>query len=76
MKIKKEMFERWEKYCRLLLAERGLKVEDVSTGVEAWNIAFKLGIASEAYRVDDSVSDKHIATALKKIFPNAIFKDR
>lgn len=49
--------------------------EDVHLGAEAWVIAHRCGITSEAYS-DPSVADAHIVTALKQIFPNAIFKDK
>lgn len=69
MKVHKELFDRWHKYVNLLLAEHKCSPEDVKTPVDAWNIAHKLGIPMEAYRCD--LNDKHIETALKKIFPNA-----
>lgn len=49
MKVSIEMFSRWKKYCRLLLAENKMAVEDVSSPVMAWNVAFKLDIPKEAY---------------------------
>ena len=75
MKIDKQTLERWNKFCVLLLAEHGYKTDQVKTGREAWNIAHKLDIPKEAYHIDDSIVDAHIVTALKRIFPNAIFKD-
>lgn len=68
------MLERWRKYATLLLAERGFVVDDVKTGVDAWNVAHRLNIPREAYHVDGSINDTHIETALRKIFPRAIFK--
>ena len=50
-------------------------VTDVYLGAEAWGIAHYAGITKEAY-ADPSVSDAHIVTALKQIFPKAVFKDR
>jgi len=47
----------------------------VQSGVDAWTIAHRAGITREAY-VDRDVTDGHIQTALEKIFPNAVFKDR
>ena len=49
--------------------------KDVCLGAEAWTIAHLSGITSEAYD-DRSVTDAHIVTALKQIFPSANFKDR
>ena len=75
MKIDKATFDRWRKFCVLLLREHGYTLEDVKTGVDAWNIAYKLDIPKEAYHIDDSIVDAHIKTALQRIFPNAVFKD-
>ena len=72
MKVSKEMFDRWDKYARLLLAESNRFPADVTTPVEAWNIAHKLGIPKEAYHV--GLSDPHIDTALRRIFPKAWFR--
>ena len=69
MKIGKEMFNRWNKYAQLLVAEHGRTIEDVTSKVTAWNIANKLNIPSEAYHV--GCNDSHIETALKRIFPMA-----
>lgn len=49
--------------------------KDVFLGAEAWIIAHRVGITREAYK-DESVVDAHIKTALQKIFPNAVFKDK
>jgi hypothetical protein len=47
----------------------------VVDGTSAWTIAHRAGITNEAYE-DRSVVDAHIVTALKQIFPNAVFKDK
>lgn len=49
--------------------------DDVYLGAEAWQIAHRCGIVSEAYQ-SPAVVDAHIVTALKKIFPNAEFRDK
>lgn len=46
----------------------------VTDGSSAWTIAHRAGITTEAY-TDPSVVDAHIVTALKQLFPNAVFKD-
>ena len=76
MKIDKATFERWNKYCQLFVAEHSLQIEDIKTGIDAWNIAHRLDIPREAYAIDNSIVDAHIKTALQKIFPNAVFKDK
>ena len=48
---------------------------DVKTGVDAWGIAHAANISMEAYN-DFNANDAHIQTALEKIFPNAVFKDK
>lgn len=50
-------------------------LEDVYLGAEAWEIAHRCGITSVAYK-DRTVTDAHIVTALKQVFPNAVFKDK
>lgn len=47
----------------------------ITTGRDAWAVAHRCGITEEAYR-DCDVTDAHIQTALKAVFPNAIFKDK
>lgn len=69
MAVHPEMFERWAKYARQLLAEHNRTVSDVTTPVMAWNIAHKLDIPKEAYHV--GLNDRHIETALRRIFPLA-----
>lgn len=47
----------------------------VTRGADAWTLAHKVGITREAYQ-DRDVVDAHIVTALKRVFPNAVFQDR
>lgn len=58
-------------------------VEQVVTGSQAWEIAHRAGITEFCYGNTSKdiegipdIHDAHIVTALKRIFPNAIFKDR
>ncbi|MFA5311685.1 MAG: hypothetical protein WC375_00035 [Methanomassiliicoccales archaeon] len=71
MKVDKPTFLRWQKYVSLLLQENNKTAEDITTGVQAWNVAHKLDIPKEAYHM--GLNDTHIQTALKRIFPNAVF---
>ena len=68
---------RWASMAETFLQRAGNPgtPKDVYLGAEAWTIAHLSGITSEAYD-DRSVTDAHIVTALKQIFPAAIFKDR
>lgn len=68
MKIDKQTFERWKKYSELFLHERGKKLSDVTDLKTAWDIAHYLQFPQEAYKIDSSIHDQHITTALKKIF--------
>jgi hypothetical protein len=71
MKISTEMFWRWEKSCQALLAEHGHTCAEVTSKINAWDVASRLDIPREAYHTDGTINDNHIATALKRIFPNA-----
>lgn len=57
------------------LALRGFQINDVKHGSDAWVIAHQTGFASQCYEQAD-VTDAHIVTAMKKVFPNVVFKDR
>lgn len=70
-----ETIARWTAEASKTLEAMGFKLEDVTTGNDAWYIAHRSGIANEAYQ-DRTVVDAHIKTALEKIFPNAVFKDK
>ena len=71
MKVHAEMLARWRKYTALYVRDlgHGQTVDDVKTPACAWTIAHKLDIPREAYGF--GLHDKHIETALKRIFPNA-----
>ena len=75
MKFDKATVNRWAAMAADYLGRNGYDIADVKLGVEAWEIAHYVGITDEAYR-DRSVLDAHIVTALKAIFPQAVFKDR
>ena len=68
---------RWASMAETFLQRAGDPgtTKDIFLGAEAWTIAHLSGITSEAYD-DRSVTDAHIVTALKQIFPSANFKDR
>jgi hypothetical protein len=72
-----ETVERWKQLADawLVKAKDPGTREDIYLGAEAWAIAHRSGISVEAY-ADREVTDAHIVTALKQVFPNAQFKDR
>lgn len=67
--------DRWRQQAEDWLTVRGHTLEGVKTGLDAWAIAHRADITKEAYQ-DRTVTDGHIQTALEKIFPNAVFKDK
>lgn len=70
-----EMVDEWFAGNYRLTDRSGITCRDhVIRGVDAWAIAHRSGITQEAYS-DRTVTDGHIVTALKKIFPNAVFLD-
>ncbi len=75
MKFDKATVNRWAAMAADYLGRNGYDIADVKLGAEAWEIAHYVGITNEAYQ-DRSVLDAHIVTALKAIFPQAVFKDR
>lgn len=70
MKIDKNTRARWSKYIHLFLREHGKTTQDITTRVDAWSIAHALDIPREAYHLDRAVNDRHIETALLRIFTN------
>lgn len=60
---------------RFIIDHYGISRMGVRVGADAWELVHRSGIVREAYK-DRTVVDAHIVTALKKIFPNAIFKDK
>lgn len=65
----------WREKALAYLAPRQHALGDVTTGRDAWTVAHQCGITGEAY-ADRTVTDGHIQTALEKIFPNAVFRDK
>ena len=63
------MFDRWNKYAILFLKEHSYTINDVKNKVLAWNIAERLNITLEAYKI--GMNDSNIESALKRIFPYA-----
>ncbi len=58
-------------------------LSDIESGADAWLVAHRSGILEICYGNTakdlpgiEGCHDTHIKTALEKIFPNAIFKDR
>jgi len=76
MKFNTETINRWTAMATEFVAEKCTgQINDEMDGGTAWEIAHRCGITQEAYQ-DRTVVDAHIKTALQKIFPNAVFKDR
>ncbi len=77
-KFNDEVLIRWETMIINYLGDNGYNIEaieDVKLGVDAWDIAHNSGIMKEAY-TDPTVFDAHIQTALERLFPNCVFRDR
>ena len=75
MKFNSETVNRWSEMAKVYLEKKSLTASDIQNGGEAWAIAHRSGISYEAYE-DRTVTDAHIVTALKQIFPNAVFRDK
>ena len=60
---------------RYVIDNHGITLQGIKTGVDAWEIAHRCGITSDAYK-DYTVVDAHIVTALKQIFLSAVFTDK
>lgn len=77
MKLDSKLVDSWiERVDIHLLVSSGVNRMAVETGSMAWSLAGKLGLSREAYDISRDITDAHIVTALKKVFPNAVFKDR
>ena len=55
MKIDKATRDRWEKYARLYLREKGYVPEDITDYGQMWSIAFELSIPREDVRAVDGL---------------------
>ena len=75
MKFNSETVTRWSKMAETFLQEKSLTVNDIRIGADAWATARRAGFLDNAYG-DRTVTDAHIVTALKRIFPNAVFRDK
>lgn len=73
-KFNKDIVNRWTCMAEDYLSGRDMFREGILTGVDAWTVAHRAGITSEAYE-DRTAIDAHIQTALEVIFPNAVFLD-
>lgn len=62
--------------CSKLLIENGYTLEAVTTGTDAWNVYHKAGCFNAIGGYNAPYSDGHLQTALEKIFPNVVFKER
>lgn len=71
MKIHKELYDRWEAYAEMYLAEKSLRRESITDPQQAWRVANLLEFEREAYHIDRTIKRSHIETALRRIFPNA-----
>lgn len=70
MKIHKELYDRWEAYAEMYLAEKGLRRESIKNPKQAWLVAYRLDFEREAHHIDRTIKRSHIETALRRIFPN------
>lgn len=78
-----EYIEQFKSLADIWLAERDLSRGQVTAGTDAWHIAFKAGITDICYGntskdlpgIENCV-DAHIQTALQKVFPNVVFRDK
>lgn len=75
-KFDKETIERWRGMARdWMHVNCEFEPMSVLAGRDAWAVAARCGITREAY-ADRSATDGHIQTALEKIFPNVVFRDK
>lgn len=68
----------WTTAAEIWLGEhtQDMTRDDVRTGRDAWEIAHRCGIVNEAYAIGRDVVDAHIVSALRVIFPRAVFADK
>lgn len=58
------------------LAKHNLEREQIATGRDAWSVASAAGITRHAYDLSRDITDGHIQSALERVFPKAVFRDR
>jgi hypothetical protein len=75
-KISSNDIEMFREQAEGFLTLRGYSIDDVKLGSDAWTVAHNVGFASYCYDLGRDIYDAHIVTAMKKVFPNAVFKDR
>ena len=68
--------EEFAAMAREFLEPHNLTLDDIKTGRDAWQVAHRSGISRIAYDLSRDITDAHIVTILKRIMPNAIFKDK
>ena len=77
MKINEETLSKWRAKADGWLMNHGnLIANQITTGLDAWTVAHNAGITLEAYDMSRDITDAHIQTALERIFPNAVFRDK
>jgi len=70
MKISHVMRDQWrQKISEWLFSEKQLLIDDITTPGDAWYIARVSGCMKDVFGSRD-ITDAHIVTALKKIYPN------
>lgn len=75
-KFDDDTIARWKAMAQNYLSlHADMTTNSVETGRMAWDVAHGCGIVREAYN-DRSVVDAHVQTALQKIMPNAVFRDK
>ena len=77
MKISNETVARWIKLVDGWFAAKAQEFDRnaVVQGRDAWTVAHRAGLTREAYE-DRTITDGHIQTALERVFPNAVFRDK
>ena len=76
MRIPTNMIDKFRSDAAAYLQARGFTPEQVVTGSDAWALAHWTRFASDCYDISRDITDAHIKTALAKVFPNAVFKDK
>lgn len=75
MHFSNETVAQWREAASSFLTAYNLTPDDIKSGRDAWTVASRAGITQHAYE-DRAVKDGHIQTALQRVFPNAVFKDK
>lgn len=75
-KIAQNTISEWIERADEYLTQRKLTRTSILTGSDAWTLASILRISHEAYDIGPDIVDAHIQTALRAVFPNAVFRDK